>query len=153
MSFGRLLLRFIVVPVAVALAVASAALVAFTANWNKFVSMVGADPSVSDGSLMVGLALVFVASIPTVWMLTPGFVGVLISEVFSVRSWMFHALNGGVSIWVGWATLGAVGSPFEFYGSPPIVLAAGLAAGFVYWAVAGWNAGLRPIRVAPAMTR
>jgi hypothetical protein len=150
MSFGRLLARFIVVPIAVVLAVAGAAVVAFVANWNRFVSMLGADPSGSDGSLIVGLALVFVASVPIVAMLIPACIGVLISEAFSIRSWIFHALNGALSVWVGRAAFGTLERPFEFYDSPLVALAAGLAAGFVYWAVAGWNAGvMKPVRALP----
>jgi hypothetical protein len=30
---------------------------------------------------------------------------------------------------------------YEFYDDPKIVVAAGIAAGFAYWAVAGWSAG------------
>jgi hypothetical protein len=71
----------------------------------------------------------------------PASVGILIAEAFAIRSWIFHALNGAIAAWLGWQTL----SPFE-QGEPPLnptsaVFGAGLAAGFAYWAVAGWNAG------------
>ena len=146
MSFGRLLLRLIVVPFAIVLAVYAATLVALAANWGRFAAMVISDPRMSDGELLVGivvvLVLAFVVSITTFSMLLPGLIGVLISETFAIRSWIFHALNGGLSMWVGRATVGHVEQPFEFYDQPLIVLAAGLAAGLVYWAIAGWNAGV-----------
>jgi hypothetical protein len=150
-SVGRLLLRLIVVPLAIVLAVYAATLVAVAANWGGFVEMVS--PSLSDGRLLVGVAafllLAFVASIATFSMLLPGLIGVLVSETFSIRSWVFHALNGGLSMWVGRATVGYVEPPFEFYDQPLVVLAAGLAAGLVYWAVAGWNAGFTKPASAP----
>ena len=39
----------------------------------------------------------------------PGAVGILISEAFAIRSWIFHALNGAVSAWVGWQMFSAFG--------------------------------------------
>ena len=36
----------------------------------------------------------------TMWL--PGSVGILISEAFAIRSWIFHALNGAISGWIGW---------------------------------------------------
>jgi hypothetical protein len=157
-SFGRLLLRFIVVPFAIVLAAYAGTLVALVANWGRLATMVGSDPRMSDGHLIVGIvvvmALAFVASITTFSMLLPGLIGVLISETFSIRSWIFHALNGGLSMWVGRATVAYVEQPFEFYDQPLVVLAAGLAAGFVYWAIAGWNAGfMRPPPVPGAVVR
>jgi hypothetical protein len=152
-SIGRLLLRLIIVPSALGLAVCAATLVAFAANWNSLLAMVGADAS--DGGLIAGLvvgfALLAVILVATVWMLMPVLIGVLIAEAFSIRSWLFHVLNGAVSIWVGRAIVADVEWPFEIY-DPPVVLAAGLGAGFVYWAIAGWNAGFVkpvPARAAP----
>jgi hypothetical protein len=155
-SFGRLLLRLIVVPFAIVVAVYAGTLVALAANWGSFAAMVGADPRMSDGHLaaaiVVALLLAFVASIATYAMLLPGLIGVLISETFSIRSWIFHALNGGLSIWVGRATVGRLDPPFELYDQPLVVLAAGLAAGLVYWAIAGWNAGfMKPPRTSGAV--
>ena len=39
--------------------------------------------------------------------------------------------------------------PFELHDRPLPLLAAGLGAGFVYWAIAGWNAGI--MKPAPAV--
>jgi hypothetical protein len=152
-SIGRLLLRLIVVPIALALAACAATLVVFVANWNELLAMVDADPTVSGGgfiaAVVVGFALLVIVSVTTAGMLMPALIGVLIAETFSIRSWIFHALNGAVSIWVGRATVAEVELPFGVY-DPPVMLAAGLAAGFVYWAVAGWNAGvMKPLPVAP----
>jgi len=40
------------------------------------------------------------------WM--PGSVGILISEAFAIRSWIFHALNGAISGWIGWQTFSSI---------------------------------------------
>ena len=71
----------------------------------------------------------------------PGAVGILISEAFAIRSWIFHALNGAVSAWVGSQMFAAFDKSNEPMNEPRFVVAAGLAGGFAYWAVAGWNAG------------
>ena len=40
--------------------------------------------------------------------------------------------------------------PADFYGDPLIVVGAGIAAGFAYWAVAGWSAGFwKPVFAPP----
>ena len=152
-SIGRLLLRLIVVPIGLGLAVCAATLVVFVANWNELLATVGADSTASGGgfiaAVVVGFVLLVVVSATTVGMLMPALIGVLIAEAFSIRSWIFHALNGAVSIWVGRATVAEVELPFGAY-DPLVMLAAGLGAGLVYWAVAGWNAGvMRPLPVAP----
>jgi hypothetical protein len=74
-------------------------------------------------------------------MMLPAALGVVISEAFAIRSWMFHVANGALSAWVGSVTMLEATKPYDFYGGPLIVAAAGIAAGFVYWAVAGWSAG------------
>ena len=71
----------------------------------------------------------------------PGSIGVLISEAFAIRSWMFHAGNGAVSAWIGWSMFGYVDDSHIPINGPIAVIAAGLAAGFAYWLVAGWSAG------------
>ncbi len=139
---GRLILRLIVVPLAAALAALGATVAAFAVSWNQFLAMIDASPdSPIFADLVVGTLMAFVFSVRTVTMLMPAAIGVLASEIFVIRSWIFHVLNGAVSIWVGWWT-GTQGQQREFFDNPLIVVAVGLVAGFIYWAVAGWNAGL-----------
>ncbi len=76
-----------------------------------------------------------------VFMLLPASIGILISEAFAIRSWIFHVLNGVVSAWLGWqlfGTVAGIGLPLD---RPLMVIAAGIAGGFAYWAVAGFSAG------------
>ena len=70
-----------------------------------------------------------------------GAIGILISEAFAIRSWIFHAGNGAVSAWIGWSLFGYVDDTRIPLNEPLAVLAAGLAGGLAYWAVAGWSAG------------
>jgi hypothetical protein len=138
MMIGRFLLRFLLVPLGAGIAVAAAVAFVVVVYWNRFTTMVEADPS---GEPFIGLALVgaFTLAVLAGAMLLPASLGVLIAEAFAIRSWMFHVLNGGLSAWVGLSTF--ANPRTEFYADPRVVVAAGIAAGFAYWAVAGWSAG------------
>jgi hypothetical protein len=146
MSISRVLVRLLLVPLAGVLAGCGATLVAFFANWNVFLSVIGGDAVTSGDvvAIMVGLAMLLVSSAATFQMLLPAVIGVTISEALALRSVVFHTLNGVVSIWVGRTSMVVPGRPFEFHDHPPAVLAAGLAAGLIYWLIAGRSAGLAP---------
>ena len=78
--------------------------------------------------------------------LLPASIGILIAEAFAIRSWVFHVLNGIVSIWVGWQLFGSDNGSGVPLDQPLVVIAAGIAGGFAYWAVAGFSAGFyKPI--------
>jgi hypothetical protein len=146
MSISHLLIRLLLVPLGALLAACAATLVAFLANWKVFLSVIGGESMTSGDivAVLVGLAMLLVGSAATFPMLLPATIGITISEALAVRSLVFHVLNGVVSIWVGRASMVDPGRPFEFHGQPPAVLAAGLAAGLVYWLIAGRGAGLAP---------
>ena len=92
------------------------------------------------GPILFGTLLV------TMWL--PAAIGILISEAFAIRSWIFHALNGAASAWLGWQMFGAFDQIELPLNEPRYVIAAGLAGGFAYWAVAGRTpaSGSRSIR-------
>jgi len=150
---SRLLLRLIVVSIGTAVAIVAGIMVACAANWNGFVAMAGIPPD-SEGTAKLVLfgAMVFILIRATFVMLMPAVIGILVAETFAVRSWIFHALNGAVSIWVGWgAAMGDARVRSEFYDDPVTILATGLAAGFVYWVIAGSSAGvMKPARASPS---
>ncbi len=141
----RLLIRFLLVPIGTIAAVIAATLVAAVANWAEFMSLIAPDPMVPpafDVAMMLSaVVLVAAQSIAIVLMLLPGVVGIVLSEALAIRSWMFHVLLGGLSIWIGWTAMEEYRNQYALFGDAKIVVAAGLAAGFAYWAVAGWNAG------------
>ena len=99
---------------------------------------------------------VFAAPVLLVMLLSmmwlPVAIGVLISETFAIRSWLFHAGNGAVSAWIGWSLFGYIDDSRIPLNKPFPVIAAGLAGGLAYWAIAGWSAGFwKPVfRLGPA---
>jgi hypothetical protein len=139
----RFFLRFLLVPFAACVAVTVVMLFVIVAHWNRFVAIAGNNPAPVDDAmfamLLPGPALVMSAA--AIAMLAPAAVGALIAEAFAIRSWIYHTLNGGLSASLGWIALADVRRPYELFDEPLIVVGAGIAAGFAYWAIAGWNAG------------
>jgi hypothetical protein len=154
MILGRLLMRFLLVPLGAGAAIVTAALVVIFAHWNRFASLAGtgrADDEFVIALLFAGSWIVFVAAVSAAAMLLPAALGALLAEFFAIRSWIFHVANGGLSAWVGLNQFVEMREPYNFYGDPLIVIGAGIAAGFAYWAVAGWSAGFwKPVFARPA---
>jgi hypothetical protein len=144
MILGRLLLRFLLVPLGAGVAVFVAVLFVIAAHWNRFASLIAAE-SGSDEFLialfLVGSWVMFVAAVSAAAMLLPAAIGALVAEIFAIRSWIFHVANGALSAWIGINTIVEAGKPYDFYSEPLIVIGAGIVAGFAYWAIAGWSAG------------
>ena len=136
----RLLLRFILVPLGYFVAVLAGALVIVFGSWKLGQS--AADPNAQVTAIF---GFVFATPVLVVMLLSvmwlPGAIGILISEAFAIRSWVYHAGNGAVSAWIGWSLFGYVDDTRIPLNEPLAVLAAGLAGGLAYWAVAGWSAG------------
>ena len=150
MILGRLLMRLLLVPLGASIAICVAVLVVIVAHWNRFAALVAANSSPGDDLIItlfiVGPTIAFIVAVSAMAMMLPAALGVLISEGFAIRSWMFHAANGGLSAWIGLVTMVEMRKPHDFYNEPLIVVGAGIAAGFAYWAVAGWSAGFwRPV--------
>jgi hypothetical protein len=145
MILGRFLMRLLLVPLGAGVAIVVAVFVVIFAHWNRFSELLATDPSNADSLLIAlivaGPALVLLLSFTAVAMLLPALLGVLISEAFAIRSWMFHAANGGLSAFAGWGALADFREHYKFYDQPLIVVGAGIAAGLAYWAIAGWSAG------------
>jgi hypothetical protein len=146
-SFLRFLLRLLLVPLGGALAIMAALTVVLIAHWREIVLLANANAGSNQDDWV--LALVFVGpiyalllSMVMVVAATPAAIGSLIAEAFAWRSWIYHALNGGLSAAIGWALV--QDDPQRQYGfltEPKAMVAAGLAGGLVYWLVAGWSAG------------
>jgi hypothetical protein len=141
-GLGRLLLRFILVPLGYLVAVMVGALVILFGSWRLGQAVVAADP---NAHTMAIFGFAFAAPVLVVTLLSvmwlPAAIGILISETFALRSWMFHAANGAVTAWIGWSLFGYVDDSRVPLNGPVAVIAAGLAGGFAYWLVAGWSAG------------
>ena len=151
----RLLLRIILVPLGAALALWVATLVVLVAQWGRLMAVASSAQSGNESFLvmlvilgpiylLVWLLLAFYSSLPAI-------VGVLIAEAFAVRHWIFHVFNGALSVWIGSTLVGESQKGSEYLEMPVAIVAAGIAAGFAYWAVAGWNAGFwKPVFAPPA---
>ena len=145
-SFLRFLLRLLLVPLGGALAIMVALTVVLIAHWSEIVALAHTSANNQDDWV---LALIFTGpiyalllSVVLVVTATPAVVGALIAEGFALRSWIYHALNGGLSAAIGWALVqDDTQQPYSFLTEPKAMVAAGLAGGFVYWLVAGWTAG------------
>ena len=141
----RLLLRFILVPLGAAVALAAAAAVIVIAHRNALVAVLDADPQAQQdyfiALLFGGPLLALLLSIWAFYVLVPAAIGVLISEAFAIRSWIFHAANGGFAAWLGWALTQDIRDEYRFLTEPGMLVAAGLLAGLAYWLVSGCTAG------------
>src|SRR5262245_20536562 len=103
----RLLMRFILVPLGYLAAAIAATSVVLIGWWRVSQPIVSAQPDRSVAEL-VGLFIatpILFMLVLTSFLLTAA-IGILISEAFAIRAWIFHVLNGVVSIWVGWQLFG-----------------------------------------------
>lgn len=143
----RLLMRFLLVPLGYFAASIVGTLVVLIASWQLVDMAVSGHPD-GPAYALLGFAiggpilLLFVI----VFMMLPASIGILISEAFAIRSWIFHAFNGVASAWLGWQFYGSIAGKSAPYIQPLVLIAAGIAGGFAYWAVAGFSAGFyKPI--------
>ena len=141
----RLFLRFILVPLGSAAAIMAGMAVLVIAHHKALVALVEAGPQAQEDYF---IALVFagplLALLLSIWafhMFVPAMIGVVVSEALAIRSWMYHAANGGVSAWLGWALTQDIQEEYRFLTEPNILIAAGLVGGLAYWLIAGWTAG------------
>src|SRR5256886_9457203 len=140
-SLGRLLLRFVLVPLGYLVAVVVATLVIVFGSWK-----LGEAAAHPDTQVFAIFGFVFAAPVLLVMLLSlmwlPAAIGVLISETFAIRSFLFHAGNGVVSAWIGWNLFGYVDNNRLALHEPLPVIAAGLAGGPAHCAIAGVTARL-----------
>ncbi len=145
MILARFVLRLLVVPLGWCVAMTVGALVIIAANWDAFLAVANASHEqqqnfwlllVVFGPLLM-LALGFAALV----MMGLSAVGVLFSELFAIRSWVFHAASGGLSAAIGWTMIRELRQDLYLVGDLKTIVAAGIAAGLAYWLVAGWSAG------------
>ena len=144
-SVLRLILRLFLVPLGGVVAVIVAIILLVVAHWHEFAALADARPDEQGYWLVAfvfaGPVLAFLFSLTVALTLLPAAVGVLISEAFAIRSWIYHAANGGLAAWIGWSLMQDTQNDYRFLAEPKILVAAGLAGGLAYWVVAGSTAG------------
>ena len=144
MILGRFILRFLLVPFGIVVAVAVGLLVMLIGEWNDFSAYVLSHPDSPGYALGVfffapWILLMLVGG--ALLMLSPALIGIAISEFFAVRSWIFHICNGLLSAWVGWTLVDGPQGSQKLFENPKLILLMGLIAGICYWLIAGWSAG------------
>src|SRR2546428_773341 len=106
-SLARLLVRFALVPLGYFAAVVVATLVIVLGSWK-----LGAAAAHPDTQAFAIFGFVFAAPVLLIMLLSlmwlPAAIGILISEAFAIRSFMFHPGNGAVSAFIGWGLFGHV---------------------------------------------
>lgn len=139
-TLARIVARLVLAPIGfccgvlagfVLLAVVSADHFDAVAMFPEDVMILGYDLSVNA----ITVALLFAPLLGA-----PAIVAALIAEMFSIRSWVYHAVAGAGSALMPWAL-----APSSFEGpifTAPEILAAGLVGGLTYWLIAGRRAGL-----------
>lgn len=143
----RLILRLLLVPTAVLVAMVAQALIILFGQW-QLGTVVGGiiDPAQAVDVVAALMAAMWLTSLflGVAWLLAA--IGILFSEAFALRSWVFHLAN--VTLCTGVATrlfplVTGEPAPME---DMLYILAAGFGGGLAYWIIAGWSAGFhRPV--------
>ncbi len=150
-GLARLLLRFILVPLGYFAGVLAGTLVILLGSWKigRADALEGEAHAIAVYGYVFAAPVLLVVLLSVMWL--PAAIGVLLAETFALRSWMFHAGNGVASAWIAWNLFGYMDASHIALNQPGAVIAAGLAGGFAYWAIAGWNAGFwKPLLRPPA---
>ncbi|MEP9355176.1 hypothetical protein ABLE93_16435 [Xanthobacter sp. KR7-65] len=146
-NLARLLLRFLLVPLGYFSAVIAGACVILVGEWRIGTLFEASRPDEAAMGFIFAIIVsvtMLVLLLSLMWLVAA--VGILFSEAFAVRSWMFHAANGVISAYVGAQLLGPMYGPPAAAEDPFYIVAAGLAGGLAYWLVAGSTAGFfKPI--------
>ena len=146
MIIGRFLMRLLLVPLGGCIATGVAMIFVMVAHWNRLADLTADDYS----GLTTFLVVVPTMAVGSGLMLLPAMLGALIAEAFAIRSWMYHAANGGLSAVVSMLSIGGFDKTYNLSDEPLIAIGAGIVAGFAYWAVAGWSAGFwKPVFTQP----
>jgi hypothetical protein len=112
---------------------------------------VGPELSEFKGSPEFFLVLLFfggaAGAVTPFYVFAPSFVAILIAEIFSLRSVLYYALAGGLIGALAYfmtdisARISGKGTVVPITQELQWLTAAGIIAGFVYWLIAGRNAG------------
>jgi hypothetical protein len=143
----RFILRFFLVPLGYLAAAIAGTLVVLAASWQLIDMAVGGHP---DGPAYAVFGLAIGGPILLLVVLTykplPASIGISRTDPLALRSRIFHVLTAVASAWLGWQHYGSAAETSIPVDQPLVVVAAGIAGGFAYWAVAGFSAGFyRPV--------
>lgn len=143
----RLILRFLLVPTGVLVALVAQVLIILFGQWQLGSVVAGViNPEQAVDVMAALMSAMWLTSLflGLAWLVAA--IGILFSEAFAIRSWIFHLAN--VTLCTGLATrlfplVTGEAAPME---DLLYILAAGFAGGLAYWIIAGWSAGFyRPV--------
>ena len=152
----RFILRLFLVPLGGVVAMLAGMLVLIAAHWSALEALARASADAQQewfiAFVIAGPVLALFLSMMTMLAFTAASIGVLISEAFAIRSWIFHAANGGFAAWIGWSLMSDARADYPVFTDPTTLVAAGLAGGLAYWLIAGWSAGFwKPMMRQPSV--
>src|SRR6516162_9127226 len=136
----RLLMRFILVPLGYFAGVLAGTLMILFGSWKigQVDNFNGDAQAIAVYGFIFAAPVLLVILLSVMWL--PAAIGVLLAEVFALRSWMFHAGNGVASAWIAWNLFGYMDERHVALNPPGAVIAAGLAGGFAHSPLGGRNA-------------
>lgn len=118
----------------VMLAVMTANAMSDVSRFPEGVAAFGYDMSLSDATLTFLVTPLMIAA--------PAIAAVLIAEMFSIRSWTYHAAAGAITAALPWWVIpSGIEGPIYSAGQ---ILACGVVGGLTHWLVAGRSSGLAP---------
>jgi len=139
-AFARFVLRLVLVPLGYLLGGLAGSFVMLLAVTKIGRGAIDLIPPYQDLAASLGaVPLLLTVLLALMWL--PAIIGILISEAFAIRSWMFHAGNWALSTWIGWHLSPDLADAPIRINDPIPMIAAGLAGGLAYWAIAGCSAG------------
>src|SRR5260221_5991363 len=145
-NLGRLLLRLLLVPLGYAVAVVVGTLVIVFGSWK-----LGEAAAHADTRVFAILGFVFAAPVLLVMLLSlmwfPAAIGILISETFAIRSFIFHAGNGAMSAFIGWELFGYIHETGVPLNEPLPVISPGLAYRLGHWALDPLHAAVSTAKI------
>src|SRR5262245_44414396 len=101
MLIGRFILRFLLVPLGIAVAALVGIAVVMIGEWNAFLAFLNERPDTAGDYFFVAMIaapyLFITLAGAALTMLAPGAIGILVAEFFAIRSWIFHIANGAIS--------------------------------------------------------
>lgn len=132
---------FVVLFAFVLACLAGAAVMTFALRFPGSFDLIGSQTDQQILAIAIGLSAVFFS----LYAMLPAMLIIALAEGFRLRSVLFYALAGAalaLGLTYGW-DLRLLRNPDGDLGGPgsEIMAAAGIVAGFVYWALAGRNAG------------
>lgn len=138
----RFILRLLLIPTAVLVAVTAQAFIILFGEWQLgavLAGIAGPQEGVDVIAAVLAASYLTIVLLGLAWAI--GTIGILFSEAFAARSWIFHVSNGAGSLVLATRLFPLVAGEPAPMEDLLYILGAGFAGGLLYWLIAGWSAG------------